>query len=117
MAKKSDENKSNNVLSEALKGCYGSQVSPSVVKQWLIDNIMDNTNRDVRITLSIMGAPGTSKTELVKSLATTPIEYNGVKYDGFQIVDIPLAQIDEQGDVLGFPEVFIEMEREVPDEK
>lgn len=114
MAKKNDENK-NTIMNDAFKGCYGSKQPPSVVKQWLIDNIMENTNRDIRITLDIFGAPGTSKTALVKSLATTPVEYNGKKYDGFEIIDIPLAQIEEQGDILGFPEVFVEMEREVPD--
>ena len=117
MAKK-EENKHNNLISEALKGCYGSQVHPSAVKQWLIDNIMDNTERKgPRVTLNVMGAPGTSKTALVKSLATTPIEYNGKKFDGFEIIDIPLAMLEEMGDLIGFPEVFVEMEREVPDEK
>lgn len=45
----------------------------------------------------------TGKTSLVKSLASTPVEWNGRHYDGFQVVDIPLAQIEEMGDVLGYP--------------
>lgn len=108
MAKK--EEMRNNVLEDALKGCYGSRATPVTVKQWLIDNIMDNIERDVPITLNVMGAPGTSKTALVKSLATTPIDWNGKHYDGFEIIDIPIAQVEEMGDVTGFPEVFVEME-------
>lgn len=45
----------------------------------------------------------TGKTSLVKSLANTPVEWNGKKYDGFKVVDIPLAQIEEMGDILGYP--------------
>ena len=115
MAKK--EEMRNNVLEDALKGCYGSRATPATVKQWLIDNIMDNIERDVPITLNVMGAPGTSKTALVKSLATTPIDWNGKHYDGFEIIDMPISQIEEMGELIGFPEVFVEMEREIPDEK
>jgi hypothetical protein len=107
----------NNVIEDALKGCYGSRATPSAVKQWLIDNILDNVERDVPITLNVMGAPGTSKTALVKSLATTPIDWDGKHYDGFEIIDIPIAQVEEMGDVLGYPEVFVEMERDIPDEE
>ena len=108
MAKES----STNVLKESMRGCYGSQEIPSVVKQWLIDNIMENTYRDNRITLNVMGAAGCSKTSLVKSLSKTPVEYKGVKYDGFEIIDIPLAQLDEASDCIGFPVEEIEMMKE-----
>ena len=43
---------------DALKGCYGSQVKPSEMKQWLIENILDNIGRKTRISLNVMGAPG-----------------------------------------------------------
>jgi hypothetical protein len=106
MAKES----STNSLKESLKGCYGSQEHPTVVKQWLIDNIIENTNREKRITLNIMGSAGTSKTSLVKSLSTTPVDYNGKHYDGYEIIDIPIAMCEEMGDILGFPVEEIEME-------
>lgn len=57
----------------------------------------------------------TSKTSCIKQLAKTPIEYKGKKFDGIKVVDIPLAQIEEMGDLLGLPETFVEMEREIPD--
>lgn len=101
--KKEDHVNNGSVLEESLKGCYGSHVAPSQVKEWLVENIMSNIDRDVRITLNIMGAPGTSKTALVKSLEKTPVEWNGKKYDGFKLVDIPLAMVEEMGDLLGYP--------------
>ena len=52
------EGKNASALQEAMKGCYGKQVKPSQVKDWLIDNILDNIGRNPRITLNIMGAPG-----------------------------------------------------------
>ena len=94
---------SNNYLNETLKGCYGSRITPSQVKEWMVENIMSNIERDTRITLNIMGVPGTAKTSLVKSLAKTPVEWNGKKYDGFKVIDIALAMIEEMGDITGFP--------------
>lgn len=57
MAMKKD-GKNNSALKDAMKGCYGSEVKPSQVKQWLIDNIMDNIGRETKITLNIMSCPG-----------------------------------------------------------
>lgn len=103
-AKKEVQNvESNNYLNETLKGCYGSRITPSQVKEWMVENIMSNIERDTRITLNIMGVPGTAKTSLVKSLAKTPVEWNGKKYDGFKVIDIALAMIEEMGDITGFP--------------
>ena len=102
MAMKKD-GQNNSAIQDAMKGCYGSHIHPSQVKEWLMENIMDNIDRDVRITLNIMSCPGVGKTSIVKDLAHTPIEWRGKKYDGFQVVDIPLAQIEELGDVLGYP--------------
>ena len=101
--KKEDRSNSGSVLEETLRGCYGSHIVPSQVKEWLVENIMSNIDRDTRITLNIMSCPGVGKTTIVKSLANTPVEWNGKKYDGFKIIDIPLAQVEELGDVLGYP--------------
>ena len=96
-------------LEEALKGCKGSRVKMSQVKKWLLDNILDNMNRETRITLNIWSIPGVGKTSLVKSLEREKVTWNGRDYEGFKIVDIPLAQIEEMGDVLGFPVEEIKM--------
>lgn len=81
----------------------------SEVRQWLLDNILDNMNRDTRVTLNIWSMPGVGKTSLVKSLEHYPLEWNDKQWDGFKVVDIPLAQIEEMGDVLGFPVEEIKM--------
>lgn len=57
MARTKSTNHSSNVQ-DALKGCYGSQVKPSEMKQWLKENIIDNIGRKTRISLNVMGAPG-----------------------------------------------------------
>ena len=91
-------------------GCYGYKAKPSEVKEWLIENILDNAKRDRnKISLNVWGQPGCSKTSLVKSLENYPVEYNNKKYNGFEIVDIPLSQVEEMGDILGFPIEEIEM--------
>jgi len=98
---------------EALKGCYGPQMKNSEVKQWLLENIKDNMNReDNRITYSIWGLPGIGKTALVKNLKKEKVTFKGKDYNGFQIIDIPLAQIEEMGDILGLPTEMMLVEKE-----
>lgn len=111
MAKESNAPKKE--TNSTLKGCYGSHLRNSEVKNWLVDNLKDNMSRDKeRITFSIWGAPGCSKTTLVKSLKNEQVEFNGKKYDGYEIVDIPLAQIEEMGDILGLPAEMMLIEKE-----
>ena len=57
MAMKKD-GQNNSAIQDAMKGCYGSHIHPSQVKEWLMENIMDNIDRNPRITLNVMGAPG-----------------------------------------------------------
>lgn len=97
------------------KGCYGSRAKPSKVKTWILKNIKENIESlkkgNSRSTLSIWGAPGTSKTSIVKQLSSEQIEFDGKMMD-IQIIDVPLAQIEEMGDVLGFPVEEIEVKNE-----
>lgn len=100
---------------ELMRGCYGKRIHPSEVKEWLITNIMENIDRNQRITLDIYGAPGCSKTSLVKSLEHVPVDWNGKHYDGFKVIDIPLAQVEEMGDILGYPVEEIKMSKDGED--
>lgn len=97
----------NTTSTDALKGCYGSIETPSTVKEWLTNKVRGNIARSLngvpRTTLNIWGAPGTSKTSIVKSLASEKVSFDG-KEQAIEIIDIPLAQIEEMGDILGFPE-------------
>lgn len=94
------------------QGCYGSKAKPSKVKQWILKNVKENIkcseSNIPRYTLSIWGAPGTSKTSIVKQLESEQIEFNG-KLQNVSVVDVPLAQIEEMGDVLGFPVEEVEV--------
>ena len=98
-------------LEEQLKGCHGGRAKPSKVKQWLVENIMANIDRRERVTLNINSVPGIGKTSLVKTLAQTPVDWEGKHYEGFEVIDIPLAQIEEMGDVLGYPVEEIKMQK------
>jgi MoxR-like ATPase len=85
------------------QGCYGSKMKPSEIKNWILDCVEDNSNREKnKITCNIWGPPGCGKTSIIKSLEDV----------GYKIVDIPLAQIEEMGDILGFPVEEIEMANE-----
>lgn len=85
-------------------GCYGLKLKPSEVKEWIIQNIQENESREKdKISLNLWGPPGAGKTSIIKSLTSL----------GYKVIDIPLAQIEEMGDILGMPETFIEMEREI----
>lgn len=110
-------NEENGSINEYLKGCYGSRVLPSVAKKWLIENILDNTERDIRVTLDFWSVPGIGKTSIVKSLEHYPVDYKGKHYDGFKVIDIPIAQVEEMGDVLGFPIEEIKLVNKIGEEK
>lgn len=54
------EKKSLSPLETAMKGCYGPKMKPSQVKEWIVENVIDNIERqnNKRITLDVMGVPG-----------------------------------------------------------
>ena len=91
------------------QGCYGASAKSSEVKKWIKQSILSNIGRQSkgmpRCTISIWGAPGTSKTSIVKSLQNEEVEFDGV-LQKIRVIDIPLAQIEEMGDVTGFPRIF-----------
>ena len=94
-------------------GCYGPKLIASDISKWAVGICLDNfdcAERGLRRwTGNIWGETGSGKTTVMKDLAHYPITYKGKKYDGFQIVDVPLAQIEEMGDILGMPDDFVEM--------
>ena len=106
--KKTDEEKS-------YEGCYGKISKASEIVKFIDRLTQDNFERcdkgQPRWTGNIWGHPGVGKTSLVKDLKNIPVTFRGEEYDGYEIVDIPLAQIEEMGDILGVPEDFIEMKK------
>jgi len=95
-------------------GCYGQHLKPSEVKEFILNAIQDNIDRGNknRFTLDIWGCAGCGKTSIVKQLENERFTMNGKEFEGVKVVDIPLAMLDEQGDVIGLPETFVEMEKD-----
>lgn len=102
---------SDNNFEHSYEGCYGKQCKASQIVSW-IDRLCEdnfyksNTNR---WSGNIWGHPGVGKTSLVKQLINHPVTFRGKEYSGYKIVDIPLAQIEEMGDILGVPDDYVQM--------
>ena len=103
------------------EGCYGSMIKSSEVITWLENLCQDNIKHQEmglpRWTGNIWGIAGSGKTAVVKDFKNRPVTFRGKEYDGYEVISIELANVDEQGDILGLPESFIEMEREIPDDE
>ena len=98
------------------EGCYGSLVKSPDVIAWLENLCQDNMrHHDMglpRWTGNIWGLAGSGKTAVVKDFQNRKVTFRGKEYDGYEIIDIPLAMLEEVGDVLGLPESFVEMEKD-----
>ena len=64
-------------------------------------------------------------TAIVKQRCNQPVTWNGKKYDGYRVIDVPLAQFEEMGDLHGMPSRYVKVikngdspkvERWVPEE-
>ena len=105
--------KKKEVKKDEFFGCYGPKMKTSEVQQFIRTAIQDNWDRENhRFTINLWGLPGSSKTSCIKQLEKTSVEYKGKKYDGIRVIDLPLAQVEEMGDILGLPETFVEMEKD-----
>lgn len=96
-----------NVEEKDYEGCYGEISGHYDVRDYLFDFINNNIelrkrNKD-KFSACIWGHAGLGKTSLVKQLENFPISYKGVDYKGFKVVDVPLAQFEEMGDLHGMP--------------
>lgn len=93
-------------------GCYGDKLKPSKAKEFIIRNIKDNLEREKPFAINMWGSPGCGKTSIVKDFCKESIEWNGKVYEGIKVIDVPLAQIEEMGEICGLPETFVEMEKD-----
>lgn len=100
------------IMADKYQGCFGSRIKASQLRNWVKKNIEQNVTRQEngipRCTLNVWGLPGFGKTSIIKDLSRDKILFNG-KEQNIRVIDIPLAQIEEMGDVLGFPIEEIEM--------
>ncbi|MBP5458715.1 MAG: hypothetical protein J6Y62_00860 [Clostridia bacterium] len=123
------------------EGCLGERCAPGQVVDFIMDNLKWNIERSVkkatdRITLNIWGLPGHGKTSIIKQLEGIKVPFPVRKETEFRefkdgkevvskgwttemtdmpikIVNVPLGQLEEMGDVLGFPIPVIQFRMEV----
>jgi len=98
----------------SLKGCYGEQVSYEHLNEFLGDVFASNKDADElgsdeRFATCIWGHSGIGKTALVKQHCRKPVEWNGTKYPGYTVFDVPIAQFEEMGDLHGMPSRHIKV--------
>lgn len=102
--------------SQQYEGCFGSMVKSSEVIGWLETLCQDNMKHHEmglpRWTGNIWGKAGSGKTAVVKDFKNRKVTFRGKEYDGYEVIDIPIAQTEEMGDLLGLPESFLEMEKD-----
>lgn len=88
------------------KGCYGAKATASEIREWIKTSLIRNIERRNAglppCSINIWGPPGFGKTSIVKSLVNDKVEMSG-QSQAIRVIDIPLAQIEETGDLLGFP--------------
>lgn len=95
------------------KGCYGSVVSYDELRGFLSDcfhmNRVAERNHHERFSSCIWGHAGVGKTSIAKQFAETPVDWNGKRYPGYEVKDVPIAQFEEMGDLHGLPDKFVLM--------
>ena len=95
------------------KGCYGAHVKYDELQQFLEDcfhmNRLAEKHGGVRFSACIYGHSGVGKTDLVKRFQNIPVDFGGVRYPGFRVHDVPIAQFEEMGDLHGMPEKHVLM--------
>lgn len=100
-------NKKMNERERTHKGCYGSVVNYERLQKFLNTNFHMNQlaeKQDLpRFAQCVWGHAGIGKTSIVKQLASQPVEWDGKKYDGYDVRDVPIAQFEEMGDLHGIP--------------
>lgn len=82
---------------------YGPKVDFKMALQMLKFNARLNLGAKIKFATCLWGMPGIGKTSFIKALENEPVTYKGKRYPGYKIVDIPPAQLEEMGDILGIP--------------
>lgn len=97
------------------KGCYGSVATYSELREFLDDcfhmNRVAEKNHHERFSACIWGHAGVGKTSIAKQFADTPVDWNGQRYLGYDVKDVPIAQFEEMGDLHGLPDKHIQMRK------
>jgi hypothetical protein len=110
---------------DALKGCRGEAVSYEELDSFLEDafSLDDASEADglERFSTCIWGQAGIGKTSKVKAFQNRPVFWDERQYPGYKVVQVPVAQFEEMGDLHGLPSKHVRVtgedgERWVPTE-
>lgn len=93
----------NNKLEGALGPTCGFSVAGEILKKNAAINLVRAVKGGPRFATCLWGTPGIGKTQFIKALENEPVSYNGKQYSGYRVIDVPPAQLEEMGDVLGMP--------------
>jgi hypothetical protein len=98
------------------EGCYGTQVANHDLCLFLKDAFTSNRESeeegsDERFAACIWGHSGIGKTALVKQLCNEPVMWEGKEYPGYNVIDVPLAQFEEMGDLHGMPSRYVKVSK------
>lgn len=124
------KDKINEEKEQTFEGCYGQQVAYDELETFLEDSFVANRDAeeagsDERFATCIWGHAGIGKTAIIKQQCRKPVKWRGKQYDGYKVVDVPLAQFEEMGDLHGMPSRYVKVvknhdqpkvERWVPEE-
>lgn len=102
------DKKDTNEKELTLKGCYGEHVTYEQLDDFLGDAFLSNreseaAGSDERFATCIWGHSGIGKTAKVKQHCRRPVEWQGKKFPGYTVFDVPIAQFEEMGDLHGMP--------------
>ena len=94
-------------------GCYGMQVSPSDLINYLGDAFAlnafaeSNGRSSERFASCVWGHSGVGKSQIIRQFADRPVEWKGQMYDGYKVHTVPIAMFEEMGDLHGIPERYV----------
>jgi len=96
-----------NEASQTMDGCYGVQTTIEVVTKFLDTVFKMNAAIEGggtgRFSSCIWGHAGIGKTDMIKSFENHPVTWGGKEYEGYRVIDVPIAQFEEMGDLHGIP--------------
>jgi hypothetical protein len=107
------------------KGCYGAKVGYLDLDDFLEESFSLNAeaegNHHEKFCTCVWGHSGVGKSAKIDQFRHVPVEWQGQKYNGYDVRHVPLAQFEEMGDLHGLPSKHVlvrkgETKRWVPSE-
>lgn len=100
------------------EGCYGERVTYEGLSEFLEDAFASNVEADEggsdeRFATCVWGHSGIGKTGVIKQQCNKPVVWNGKKYPGYKVYDVPIAQFEEMGDLHGMPSRHIRVKKDI----